>query len=269
MRIVITGASGFIGQTLIKFLFKKKITTIGYTRKKMRGLITIPSYEVLPFHENSILIHLAQNPNTTSASSSREIDLCQYFTTMPWKHVIFSSSAIVYGDQMTHARTPDERLNPISSYAQLKLNCEEVFNSIGATCLRLSNVYGPNMTKGTVISDILSQIPSSSSLRLLDRTSVRDFIWSEDATSAFISAIENMPGCTLNVGSGRSLAVSEIARIALNLAKEQSRSIVYENENKNKSKIFLDISKTQSLLNWTPKTNIETGISTLLANRLC
>jgi nucleoside-diphosphate-sugar epimerase len=44
-KIVITGASGFIGSALITRLKKENIPYVGLTRKNINGLTTISSYE--------------------------------------------------------------------------------------------------------------------------------------------------------------------------------------------------------------------------------
>ena len=62
-EIVITGASGFVGQALMKTFKKNGFLVIGLSRKVMSGLTTVNNYYDIPFSDNAILIHLAQSHN--------------------------------------------------------------------------------------------------------------------------------------------------------------------------------------------------------------
>ena len=62
-KIIITGASGFIGSKLFKNLNKRKIECVGLTRQKIKGLKQVSSYSCFKNNQNDVLVHLAQNRN--------------------------------------------------------------------------------------------------------------------------------------------------------------------------------------------------------------
>ena len=109
-KIVITGASGFIGSALITRLKKENIPYVGLTRKNINGLTTISSYDDYSGDQNSILIHLAQPNNSTKKSNGDEIVLLENLLSNSWQHIIYISSAAVYGDQIESPRKTKEKI---------------------------------------------------------------------------------------------------------------------------------------------------------------
>jgi len=270
IEVVITGASGFIGGALLKELRKIGIPVIGLSRHSKKGLTLISSYENVDFEflNKKILIHLAQPRDAANPSDGNEIMICNSLAAKQWKHIIYVSSSIVYGDTEGYPRKPDEVIYYANEYAKIKLACESIITNAGGTCLRFSNIYGPEMAPNSVISDILSQIPGEGTLAVRDKLPVRDFLWIEDAVSCLISVLVLRPGGIFNVGSGMGYSIGKIAELALLIAGEENRSVISKTDLRKKSTLVLDISKTSSMLNWTPEMNIELGLSFLIEMKI-
>ena len=73
MKVVITGASGFVGNALCKQLLKQGDKPLGFTRGYANQLMNIASYEELPGDEEAVLVHLAQNRNVSAPYDSQAI----------------------------------------------------------------------------------------------------------------------------------------------------------------------------------------------------
>ena len=265
-KVVITGASGFIGLALFKEYSKKGVSVTGLSRGKKKGLTTISSYSNFNFDysDEAVLIHLAQPRDASNPSDGTEIAICRSLATKPWHHIIYASSSIVYGDKKNYPRKPDEKVSAINEYAQVKLECESIVTGVGGTCLRFVNIYGPGMAPNSVMSDILRQIPGKGPLLVRDKTPVRDFLWIEDAVHCLLSASIIKPGGIFNVGSGNGCSIEKICKIALDIAGEKERLVVSKNDSQIQSNLILDISKTSSILNWFPEVDIQLGLSILL-----
>ena len=266
-HVVITGASGFVGQTLISQLSKDGISVTGVSRRRIVGLSTVTQYADILVPEGAVLVHLAQCPDVSEACNEEDIELCRKLSKRPWRHIVYVSSAIVYGDAKASPRKPEEQVSATSDYARIKLACEAIVLNVGGTCLRFANLYGPGMAPNTVVSDVLRQIPGAGDLIMRDVYPVRDFVWIEDVARCLLAACVKMPSGILNVGSGRGIAVGDMARLALALAGEASRPVVGVTSLGKKSSLTLDISRTQEILNWAPEVDISTGISLLLKDK--
>lgn len=266
--VVITGASGFVGQALLSWLRREGVAVTGVTRRRQPGLTAVADYADMLVPEGAVLVHLAQGRDPSAPFDDSEIALCRVIAAKPWRHIVYASSAIVYGDEKEYPRRPEEPVAAASDYVRVKLACEQAVSQAGGTSLRLANLYGPGMSENTVIADILRQIPGESPLRLHDSSPVRDFLWIEDAAHCLAAACRIMPGGILNAGSGRGTAVGDIARLALALVGEYSRLVIAENTADRTSNLTLDIAKTRSRLNWSPEIDLPTGLATLLSAAL-
>ena len=262
-HIVVTGASGFVGSALMSHFCKLGISVQGLSRKSVNGLATVLNYTDLVVSEDAILVHLAQSSNTSSLFDNEAVELCRTLSKQNWKHIVYASSAVVYGDAKDHPRSPDEVVSPTSDYMRVKLACEQIFSNVGGTSLRFANLYGHGMSKSTVLFDILKQVPGEGALRLRDLKPVRDFLWIEDAVRCIISACRVMPGGILNAGSGIGIAVGDAAHLALRVAGESDRPVIGTALG-SASCLKLDITKTQTVLGWSPEVDLYDGLSSLI-----
>jgi nucleoside-diphosphate-sugar epimerase len=266
-EVIVTGASGFFGQAVIRQFANSEFAVRGVARRRREGLVAVSDYSMLPNSEDAILIHLAQGANTSDSFGEEDIELCATFAGKPWRHIVYASSAVVYGDAKASLRTPDEGVTPYNDYSRVKLACEKIVLEAGGTCLRLGNLYGPGMNVETVISAILSQIPGDGPLVLQNTAPIRDFMWVDDAAACLIAACRRMPGEILNVASGRGFSVGDVAHMALTLAGEGGRPVVGKIISSRNSCLVLDIARTCSLLNWVPEMELADGLEILLREK--
>ena len=267
-EVVVTGASGFIGSALLTQLVKNNIPVTGLSRQKGKGLTTISSYVDWPSSEDAVLIHLAQPRDASNPSDGNEIPLCRSLSAKPWRHIVYVSSSIVYGDKKEYPRKPDEEVIAVNEYTNVKLACESIVTNAGGTCLRFANIYGPGMAINTVIADILSQVLGKGPLMVKDKAPVRDFLWIEDAVNALVSASVLKPGGIFNVGSGYGLSIGKVAELVLSLAGEENRPVVSKKPTEGLSCLVLDVSKTRSILKWSPELDMIGGLSYLLKKKM-
>jgi nucleoside-diphosphate-sugar epimerase len=70
-----------------------------------------------------------------------------------------------------------------------------------------------------------------------------------------------------NLGTGRSIAAGEVARLALDIADETARSVIAMRHDGPVSSISLDISQTARAFGWRPLVSLQDGIHRLLSRR--
>jgi len=264
MKIVITGASGFLGKALHKMLLKLGNEVYGFTRNSIEGLMSVSNYNHLPKIDDAVLVHLAQSRNTSTFFDHAEVDLCCSLAERKWNHIVYASSSVVYGDREQHLHLPEEAVPPFNAYSKMKIESEKVFSSVDGTCLRFSNLYGPNMSSQSVIADILRQIPGEGSLKIMDSTPVRDFLWIDDAVNCIVVACSAKTAGVFNAGSGTSIAVGDLASLAMELAGEKNRTIATKCDPSYESCLKIDIAKTISQFSWSPRVDLRSGLLTLL-----
>ena len=273
-RIIVTGASGFIGRHLIKLMAEYPgINAIPLSRKTIPGYFTVPGYIDPP--DGEILIHLAENNNANSMGlldRSYEKTLTHTinsFFNKKYEKIIYISSSMLYGDSSMSAHGTEDEIFLDTRYCELKYLAECcVLNSSSGLVARLSNVYGKGMSKSNVISHISNQIQNSGDLKIQNDAPVRDFINVRDVVEgifaiAMSDSIDKRSSKVYNIGTGVGTSIGELAKLMLEKSGQAERNIVSVGINNMKSTIILDYSKMFKDFGWKPQIPLADGITEL------
>ena len=270
-RVVVTGASGFLGGALINFLRENNIDCIGITRKKSLDLFTVESYEESPLGD--ILIHLAEPNNRSDVEKSgtkQELACHETFKVLlkkGYQRVIYASSATLYADSSTTPRKVTDPIEGKDVYTRIKMSSESLALSSGGTVVRMANLYGPGMSTENVVSHILNQAGLDRAITMRSLGPVRDFLWIEDALTAFLAIIEKGASGVFNVGSGRGASIRELVSMVQSIFKNK-QDVIELCPLKESSNLILDIELTKKTLGWAPKTILEEGIRKMVAMKI-
>ncbi len=202
-----------------------------------------------------------------SSNDDNLVAIVEHMVGRGWRHIVYASSAAVYGDSETYPRRPDEPLAANGRYAALKLACERLVARAGGTVARLANVYGSGMSPHNVVSEILCQIPGAAPVRVRDVTPVRDYLWIGDAAAGLAALAEGRPGGIFNLGTGRGTSVGAVARLALCLAGEDARTVEAREAAGRRSHLTLDTASTLAATGWRHEVALEAGLARLIQGR--
>lgn len=274
MKVVVTGASGFVGHCVVKELLKLGVKTCAVARRPVEfsDSVIVDSYFDTPLGD--ILIHLAENPNRAQVDeldNAYEIEaqsLAKELTLKGYQRIVYASSVVVYGDKTKKPHKPLETLLPDDIYSKSKLACELLILQNRGVIARMSNLYGPGMSDENVFSKILNQIPCTDSIKVWNDKPVRDFLWIDDAVDALVKMALGTAGGVYNVASGTAVSIKELVAIVFNASASNSKCYMEVTKPNNKeSTIALDISATSSMFDWTPQMMLEDGIKQLLNHK--
>ncbi len=166
MRVLVTGATGFIGRNLCRVLLQKGHQVRALLRPTSRPLdnalsevevvlgdVTVPESLPQALENIEAVVHLAGVKQAGQVSLYRKVNaegtahLAQACNDLNLKHFIFMSSLSAQGpspQNRPHIDPGNEA--PINAYAQSKLNAEKAIldcPDLRATILRPGIVYGP------------------------------------------------------------------------------------------------------------------------------
>lgn len=175
------------------------------------------------------------------------------------------------------AVTEEKPLKPESIYAVNKRDQEEMILAFGkaykipSVAFRMFNVYGVYQALNnpyTGVAAIFSNklLNNEQPLVFEDGKQRRDFVHVEDVANAYALAIENNggDGLAMNLGSGRSISIIEIATsLTTILGKEIKPFITNKFREGDIRNCFADISLIKSKLGWEPKWKFEEGVKTM------
>lgn len=267
MRIVVTGASGFLGAHLVTSLRAAGSDVIGVARRAAPGVELVSDYAAAP--GGDVLIHLAQDGDRRRVNEAPTVEIDAALATVEdlaarFGRVVYASSAAVYGDAgSTPSRVGDATI-AIDSYTQLKQQSEAVVIGRGGVVARLANLYGPGMSPTTIVGTLLAQSADIGPVRVWDDTPVRDFLWVEDAAAALASMSAGSAAGVFNVGTGIGTSVRELALRMIDVLGQSGRQVVATAAERRHSYLVLDIDETARTLAWRPETSLSEGLVRLV-----
>ncbi len=270
--VVVTGASGFLGHAIVHNLRRRALDVVAVSRKPLLDGLQINSYAETP--SGDVLIHLAEERDRSGAQAGGEEYECAAANTLSallttkWKKVVYTSSAVLYGDGSCTHRRPSDQIWITDTYTRVKKAGEQaVLDSDIGIVVRLANLYGRGMAPNNVVSTILRQLPGDKPISVWDDAPVRDFIWVEDAAEAIatIAAASGFDHTGIyNVGSGVGTSIRELSVMALDIAGCPGRTVQASRSSNRASCLVLDISDTKKDWGWLPKTRLREGLTRLI-----
>jgi nucleoside-diphosphate-sugar epimerase len=274
--VTVTGASGFIGNALVKELLRRNMSVNAVSRQKyivsdQANQIIVNSYDQIPDDPNGTIIHLAETSDVAVAEKRGEVYISEArarasaLIGKKFKRFIYISSGMVYGTRSTTPHKPNAAVVAGNIYNTAKLAVEKIVKSTDGIIVRLCNVYGPPLKSGTFFSDVFSQIPESTPLKIRDGNPARDFLWIDDVVKGLVEISIGSHQGTFNLGSGKATTTTDLTKIILEIAGQPHREIISSipNNNDEINSLALDTEITTKLFGWEPQTSFHDGIRTL------
>ena len=272
MKTLITGASGFIGQHLLKYKLKGEIhilsrEPIGH---QVSGIIQhhgdlrdFSRLKELASHNFERLIHLAWSglPSLTKENNRTNLELSKnlinVFSDTGVSEINMVGSCLEYGS-LDKLVSEDDIGTNICEFGDTKLELLEYLATkhLNYRWMRVFYAYGPSQHPNSLLRQGYLSAKKGAFLSLANPALSRDFIYVDDVASGISSLINEQSEYGIyNLGSGMSTSVSQM----INLVNEEMGlpSIGFEESLKS---LRADIRKINYACGWEPTTNVSTGV---------
>ncbi|MGH3328959.1 MAG: NAD-dependent epimerase/dehydratase family protein [Streptomycetales bacterium] len=194
-------------------------------------------------------------------------NLLDALTSCQPRRFLFASTAEVYRQSASPHREDDPLLSP-TVYGRSKLAAEQFLRETtlrwdtSLVLARLFNLYGPRHTVPHLIPTIVTQAMTGDHLRLGDLTTVRDFVYVDDAAAAIVGLLTRGADGPYNVGSGTTTSGEDMVEL---VAKLLGRDLTVALDpgrlrRHNRHALIADPTRLSRLLPWWPATPLDVGL---------
>ncbi len=299
MKILVTGAAGFIGCNLVRRLIKEgaKVRIFdNFSTGKRQNLADIngdieifegdlrdfaqvleatKGVEII-FHEAALpsVIRSVKAPNTTNdVNITGTLNLLEASKVNKVKKIIYASSSSIYGDLLTLPKKENMVPSPLSPYAVSKIAGEHYMKvshylyGIDTVILRYFNVYGPYQDPTSEYSGVIAKFITA----FLDNKSItvygdgkqsRDFTYVDDVVEANILAGNaKISGEVFNVAGGNRYTLNYMIEILKSIFGKTNKEVFYTEPRQGDVKHSqADVLKIKESLNFKAKIDFEKGL---------
>ncbi|MFT6778324.1 MAG: nucleoside-diphosphate-sugar epimerase [Paraglaciecola sp.] len=270
MRVIVTGASGFVANALVdKLIHRSDLEVVPVSRSGCaESHVRVNNYTEVP--TGDILVHLAENSNRLSVNKVSGNYLKESEAALDamivkgFSKIIYCSSAVVYGDSGIESYKEESPVYNDDNYTKLKLINEQKVLNAGGIVIRLANIIGVDMAKNNVLSDIISQLNGNGVVTVRNDQPIRDFVWIDDVVDALEILINEGRAGIYNIGTGIGVSVKNMAEIALRIAGESTGTVNSLATSTARSYNVVNIDKMKSMYRWSPKLSLEQSIKLMV-----
>jgi GDP-L-fucose synthase len=293
MKVVIAGATGLVGSSMVKSFESKGFEVIGVSRKNLDLLDLNATKEFFLQARPSLVIDAAARVGGIGANNATPVEFLQDNTfiqsnLMQACHVANVEKFVFLGSSCIYPRNSEQPIKeeylmtgPLeltnSAYAIAKISGIELVNSyrkeFGRKWISLmpTNLYGSgdnfDLNSSHVLPALIRRFIEAAALEKEvvtlwgSGTPLREFLHVDDLANATHLAIEKFDSPThLNVGSGREISIKDLASLVARISGFQGEISWDATKPDGTPRKVLD-SRRMRDLGWEPKISLEQGIS--------
>lgn len=297
MRVLVTGAAGFLGSHLTDALLADGHSVLGIDNLctgSLRNLEHLQHESKFEFVETDIcrpfdskkvdyIFNFASPASPVdyyrlgvetlmvgSEGTKNVLDIARKYGAK----FLHASTSECYGDPSVHPQTEDYwgNVNPIgirSVYDEAKRFSEALvmayhrYHKVDTHLVRIFNTYGPRLQKndGRVISNFMIQALKGEDLTIYgEGVQTRSFCYVSDEIQGILGLSRTDEHLPVNVGNPTEWKIVDCANAVLRVTGSQSKIVNCPLPEDDPTQRQPDISKARRLFGWEPKIDLEAGL---------
>ena len=299
MRVLITGAAGFLGSHLCDRFLAEGHSVVGldnmvtghddniahlagnerfeFIRHNISTYTYVPGQldGVLHFASPASPIDYLELPIQTLKVGALGTHNALGLAKAKNARFFLASTSEVYGDPLVHPQKEDYwgNVNPIGPrgvYDEAKRFAEAItmayhrYHGVDTRIIRIFNTYGPRMRPrdGRVVSNFIVQALNGEPITIYgDGSQTRSFCYVSDEVDGIYRLFMHGDAQPTNIGNPAEYTIKQLAEIVVELTGSDSE-IVYRDLPEDDPKVRKpDITRAKSMLGWEPKVEVRDGVA--------
>jgi nucleoside-diphosphate-sugar epimerase len=298
-RVLVTGASGFIGSHLTRRLIgdgaevhalTSAVSSVYPTRllavradlqlhegnlsdrSAMDALVRRVRPEIV-FHLGAYT-HVGKSwervDECVQTNVQGTVNLLQALAGTDYERFVYTGTSEIYGDIEVPFRE-DAPVNPISPYSVAKYAgeryCRMFHQGHGwpLVMLRPFNAYGPAQSPDRIIPEIIVRAARRQELKMTTGRQTREFNYVEDLVEGFVLAgtVPGVEGLVINLGGGEEVAIRDLAVTILDLMGNPVEAQLGALPDRPTEiwRMFCDSTRAREVLGWKPVHSLADGLA--------
>ena len=298
-RVLVTGASGFIGRALVERLAETGVEVAGLCRSEppsqnaafMQVDLNEPDavWASVEAFKPTLCYHLAAHPDGAESHEQSHavlqtnvmgtLNLLEALRRAQTSKIVYGCSVKVYGNGSVPYH-PDQAVTPNSSYAVAKAAGREMIElyrrlyGMASVSLRPTLVFGPGQGRN-IFSFVAGRLAEGAEdIPLMGGSQTRAPVYIDDAVDAFIAAGAQLEpgnaldGMTIPISGDKELSISTLVQEMASVAGRRLTPVLIESDTRPTEifRCFADNSHAEASLGWHPATSLREGLrKTLVA----
>jgi dTDP-glucose 4,6-dehydratase len=301
MRVVITGAAGFIGSHLSDQLIARGHEVVGidnlstgdvaniahltgrnfvFLKHNVTNYISVegPVDAVMHWASPASPIDYLELPIPTLKVGALGTHNALGLAKAKGARFVLASTSEVYGDPLEHPQkeTYWGNVNPIGPrgvYDEAKRFAEAMtvayhrYHGLDTKIVRIFNTYGPRMRihDGRAVPTFIAQALRNEDVTIFGSGSqTRSFCYVSDLVDGILRLMDSPVNDPVNIGNPHEMSIEEIARTIIRMTGSSSQLVFKPLPTDDPKVRKPDITRARTLLGWEPKVPLEQGLTSTI-----
>ncbi len=285
-KILLTGASGFVGRHVLPVLLNKGYSVYAVSRSQPAEIpfgVTWYQVDILKSKQRdyvmkrirpTFLLHLAWCARPPFYRQCPEnidwyyatVELVKKFVRYGGKRAVLAGTCLEYEFSQPDCSEEATPLNPDTLYGLCKKSTFQQLQTMALTSdftfawARLFYLYGPGQSEAALVPSVIKTLSQGRIFTCLNPELVRDYLYVKDAADAMVQLLHSNICGSVNIGSGQGTRVGSLVQQVASLMKCQSQVRWGTGEKGEPQRIVACTEKLVSLLSWKPRWSLRKGL---------
>jgi nucleoside-diphosphate-sugar epimerase len=271
-KLLVTGASGFIGKYLLEVPKLKHYEVLTPSSKELNLMDSRSISKYIEKNHPNYLIHLAwiTNPELYKTSldnikwtRASENLFREFYRTNGFK-IVAAGTGLEYDQQWGYFLEDVTPTVPNTLYGKCKVYTNKILSRYPQpySWFRIFNAYGVGEPQSKLISNTIIRLSNNQPVVINNPDSIIDFIYVKDIANSMVEMLYKSHRCEINLSSGIPLTIGEVVD-CIGYVMDKEKLISYPHSSP--STLYVGNNSKLCNMGLTPKYSLKSGVEEMIS----